>query len=52
MYIAPKRNFFVVQVLAPDGNWCGRIRISTGKEWDGAFQKHVAKYMRYLDANQ
>lgn len=52
MYMAPKRNFFVVQVLAPDGNWHGRIRISTRKEWDAAFQKHVAKYMQYLTANQ
>jgi len=48
MYMAPKRNFFVVQALAPDGNWHGRIRISTRKEWDTAFQKYVAKYMQYL----
>jgi Holliday junction resolvase-like predicted endonuclease len=52
MYMAPKRNFFVAQVLAPDGNWHRTIRISTPKEWDAAFQKHVAKYMQYLDANQ
>jgi Holliday junction resolvase-like predicted endonuclease len=52
MYMAPKRNFFVAQVLAPDGNWHGTIRISTPKEWDAAFQNHVAKYMQYLDANQ
>jgi len=48
MLIGAKRNFFVVQVLAPDGNWQGRIRISTRKEWDDTFQKHVAKYMQYL----
>jgi hypothetical protein len=52
MYMAPKRKFFVVQVLAPDGNWHGRVRISKRKEWEGAFQKHVGKYMQYLDANQ
>jgi hypothetical protein len=49
MYMTPKRNFFAVQVLAPDGNWQGRIRISTRKEWDAVFQKHVAKYMQYLE---
>lgn len=48
MYMAPKRNFFVVQALAPDGNWHGRVRISTRTEWDTAFQKYVAKYMLYL----
>lgn len=49
MYMAPKRNFFAVQVLAPDGNWHGRTRVSTRKEWENAFQKHVAKYMQYLE---
>jgi hypothetical protein len=28
------------------------VRISKRKEWDGAFQKYVAKYMQYLDTNQ
>jgi len=52
MYMAAKRNFFVIQVRAPDENWTGRIRVATRKEWDAAFQKHVAKYMQYLDGNQ
>ena len=49
MYAAPKRNFFVVEVLKTDGNWSGRIRISTRKEWEKTSQKHVEKYVQYLD---
>jgi len=52
MYMAPKRNFFVVKVLKSDGNWIERIRVSTQKEWDQTFQIHVEKYMQYLDANK
>jgi Holliday junction resolvase-like predicted endonuclease len=52
MSMGPKKNFFVVDVLKSDGNWSGRIRVSTREEWDQAFQKHVEKYMQYLDANK
>ena len=49
MYTAPARHFFVVQVLKPDGNWSGRIRVSTRKEWEQVLQRYVEKYMQYLD---
>ena len=52
MYMGAKKNFFVVQVLAPDGTWNRRMRISARKEWDTTFQKYIAKYLHYLDANQ
>ena len=51
MYMGSKRNFFVANVLTPDGNWTGRRRISTKKEWDVVLQEHIVKYMRYLDQN-
>lgn len=49
MYAAPKRKFFVVQVLKTDSNWSGRIRVSTRKEWEHTLQEYVRKYMQYLD---
>lgn len=49
MYAAPKRNFFVVEVLKTEGDWSGRIRISTRKEWEQTFQRYVQKYLHYLD---
>jgi hypothetical protein len=49
MYMAPKRAFFVVRVLAKDGNWNRPIRVSSRKEWDGAFQKLIVKYIQYLE---
>lgn len=52
MYMAPKRNFFVGEILKPDGNWSGRTRVSTRKEWDQTLQKHVEKYIQYLDGNK
>lgn len=52
MYMAPKRNFFAAEVLKTDGNWTGRIRVSTKKEWDQTFQRHVEKYMQYLDRSK
>lgn len=52
MYMAPKRSFFVVEVLKSDGNWSGRIRVSTRKEWDQALQRYVEKYMQYLDRSK
>ena len=44
-----KENLFVVEVLKTDGNWSGKIRISTRKEWEKTSQKHVEKYVQYLD---
>lgn len=49
MYAAPKRNFFVVDVLKPDGTWSGRMRVATRKEWDQQFQKFIETYMQYLN---
>jgi Holliday junction resolvase-like predicted endonuclease len=50
MYMSPKRNFFVGNVLMPDGNWDGRRRISSRKEWDKYFNGYVKKYMEYLES--
>jgi len=52
MRMAPAKKFFRLKVLAPEGKWTRIIRVSTREEWEAAFQEHVAKYMRYLDANQ
>jgi Holliday junction resolvase-like predicted endonuclease len=52
MYMAPKRSFFVVEVLKSDGNWSGRIRVSTRKEWDQTLQRYVEKYIQYLDRSK
>jgi len=49
MYMGPKRNFFVADVLTPVGNWTGRKRISTRKEWDEVFQEHIQKSIEHLD---
>ena len=51
MYMSPKRNFFVIEVLDPDGSWCDRMRVATKKEWDKVYQDHVFKYMEYLESN-
>lgn len=52
MYMAPKRKFFVAQILKPDGNWSGRVRVSTRKEWDQVLQRHIERYLQYLDRNK
>lgn len=52
MYMSPKRNFFIIEVLKPDGNWSDRIRVETKKDWEAAYQKYVSKYMEYLEANR
>jgi hypothetical protein len=52
MYMEPKRNFFVADMLTPGGNWTGRKRISTRSEWDVIFQEYIVKYMQYLDQNR
>jgi hypothetical protein len=49
MYAGPRRNFFVIEVLKTDGNWSGRIRVSTWKDWDQTLQRYIQKYMEYLD---
>lgn len=51
MYMSPKRNFFAVEVLNPDGSWCDRMRVTTKKEWDKAYQDHISKYIEYLDSS-
>jgi len=51
-YMAPRQAFFVVDVLRPDGDWSQRQRVSTKKEWDAVFQKSIARYLQYLDANR
>ncbi len=52
MYMSPKRIFFVVDVLTPGGNWAGRQRIASRKEWETLFQKHISNYLQYLETNQ
>jgi hypothetical protein len=52
MYMAPARNFFVVQVLKTDGTWSGRVRVSNQKEWTQLYQGDITNYMQYLDANK
>ena len=52
MYMAPKRNFFVVEILKSDGNWSGRKRVSTRKDWNQIIQKYIEKYIQYLDTNK
>lgn len=37
MYMAPKRSFFVIEVLAPDGNWSDRIRVASNISKMGRF---------------
>ena len=51
-YMAPRQQFFIVDVLRPDGDWSNRQRISTRKEWDSVFQKSVSRYLQYLDTNK
>ena len=52
IYMDPRRNFFVLDVLKSDDTWTGKIRVSTQKEWDQAFKGHIETYMQYLDANK
>lgn len=52
MYMAPKRSFFVGQILKPDGNWSGRTRVSTRTEWDESLHKQVEEYIQYLDGSK
>jgi len=49
MYMSPKRNFFVAEVLTPGGNWTSRKRISTRKEWDEVLHEHIQKSIENLD---
>jgi len=49
MYMGPKRNFFVADVLTPGDNWTGRKRISNRKEWDEVFQEHIQKTIQHLE---
>jgi len=52
MTMSPKRNFFVADVLLPEGNWAGRQRIKTRKEWDAIFQNEITTHLEYLDTNE
>ncbi len=51
MYMSPKRNFFVTQVLSPGGDWMSRQRITTRKEWDEIFDSQITNYLEYLDTS-
>lgn len=51
-YIRPRKMFFIVDVLRPDGDWNYTQRVSTKKEWDKTFQKYITRYLQYLDANR
>jgi hypothetical protein len=52
MYLSPKRNFFVVDVLSPGGNWNGRQRVVSRKEWDSVFESQISVYLEYLEVNE
>lgn len=49
MYMAPKRNFFVAEILTQGGNWTRRTRISNRIEWDNVFKEHIQAFVEYLD---
>ena len=49
MYMAPKRNFFVANILSSDGSWTGRQRITARKEWDEILGGPITNYLKYLD---
>lgn len=51
MHMSPKRSFFVANVLSPGGNWTGRKRITTRREWEAIFQGEIANYLEYLDTS-
>jgi len=34
MYLGCKKRFFVCEILQADGDWSGRIRVGTRKDWD------------------
>lgn len=48
MHLAPKRSFFVANVLTPGGNWTGRQRIYERGEWEGLASSSIKEYMDYL----
>lgn len=49
MYMGPKRNFFVAEVLTPGGNWTSRSRISNRNEWEALFKEHIQTFIEYLN---
>lgn len=49
MYMSPKQNFFVIEVLTPEDTWTQRMRINNEKEWTTAFETHIIKYLDYID---
>jgi Holliday junction resolvase-like predicted endonuclease len=50
MYMAPKRNFFVAQILMPDGSWSSRHRISKREDWDLINNDFISKYVQHLES--
>jgi hypothetical protein len=51
-YIAPRKQYFIVDVLRPDGDWNNRQWISTKREWEATMQKSITRYLQYLDGNK
>jgi len=47
--MGPRRNFFVVEVLTPGGNWTGRTRISNRNDWEVVFKGHIQTFIEYLN---
>ena len=49
MYMEPRSDFLIADVLTPEGNWSGRKRISSRKEWDVVYHEYIQKYIEYAD---
>jgi hypothetical protein len=45
----PRSDFLIADVLTPEGNWSGRKRISSRKEWDVVYHEYIQKYIEYAD---
>lgn len=45
MYMCPKRNFFVAEILGLDDTWLARVRISSKSEWETFLQTCIQPYI-------
>jgi Holliday junction resolvase-like predicted endonuclease len=49
MYMSPKQNFFIIEVLTLENTWAPRIRINNEKDWEENYKLFVEKYIDFLD---
>lgn len=49
MRVSPRREFFVVDVLSPDGEWHGRQRVLSRDQWSVILEGPVSEYLEYLE---